>query len=81
MTVSQIVVLVLLEALSVGFIIVMWRHHTPDRLRKDLLWTFLLLLPLFGPMMWGAFYGALPSHGKPRQGGPAGGRAPRRRDL
>jgi hypothetical protein len=63
-------VLVVLEAISVGIIITMWRHHVPENLKKDLQWTVLLLIPVFGPLAWGSFYGPLP--GPPKKGRAAG---------
>jgi hypothetical protein len=62
---GEIVVLVLLETISALCIVAMWRHHRPDRLRKDVVWTVLLLVPIFGPLMWGASYGPLPPRRKP----------------
>ena len=57
-------VLVVLEAISISLILTMWRHHAPENLKKDLQWTLLLLIPVFGPLIWGSFYGPLPTPGK-----------------
>jgi len=81
MTLGDMVFLPLVEAISVVCIVVMWRRHTPDRLRKDVLWTFVLVIPIFGPLLWGALYGGLPSRNRPRPSGSASGWTPHHRNL
>ena len=78
---GEIAFLLVVEAVSITCIVVMWRRHTPDRLKKDIFWTVVLLVPIFGPLLWGALYGGLPSRNRPRPTGTASGWTPHRRDL
>jgi len=81
MGIGEIVLALLVEAASVACIVAMWRHHRREQRVKDIVWTVLLLVPLFGPLMWGSLYGGLPRRNRPRPTGTASGWTPHRRDL
>ncbi len=41
---------------SLSLIIRLWLRHRSDPLRKRLLWSFVLCIPFFGWLLYGAFY-------------------------
>jgi hypothetical protein len=42
--------------ISLSLIIRLWLKHGSDPLRKRLLWSFVLCIPFFGWLLYGAFY-------------------------
>ena len=65
MGVFEVAVLVIVEGVGVACIVAMWRGRPRDPARKKVAWTFLLLIPVFGPLLWGAYYGGPPSRNRP----------------
>jgi hypothetical protein len=55
-------------AISLHLIVRMWSRHPSVPPLKRFLWSFLVLTPFFGPLMYGAWFHPLPPQPKHLQG-------------
>jgi hypothetical protein len=48
--------------LSLVLVLKLWVNHPEAILRRKIFWTVVLLMPLIGPMVYGALFNPLPPH-------------------